>query len=465
MREATIDSAGPASPGTVLPAPDYRSHALAVGIVHVGVGGFHRSHQASYVHELMRRGLGDDWAILGVGTRAEDARMRDVLVSQDGCYVLETRAADGSTSDEVIGSIVGHLLATEDRETVVSALTDPAVRIVTLTITEGGYDEAAQRGGVSVFGLLCDALAARRAAGSRPFTVVSCDNIQHNGRVARRALLAFAADHDPELARWIEAEVAFPSSMVDRITPVTTPEDVIAVRERTGWADGWPVVAEPFVQWVLEDRFSAGRPRWEAVGVQLVDDVAPYEKLKLRILNGAHQAFAYAGLLLGHRAVHDAALDPDVRSFVGGYLEHEASATLDPVPGIDVPAYVETVLERFANPAIADTLERLAVAASDRIGGFVVPVALDLIRAGRAAPRAAAVVALWRTAAAEAAPAGFTIADRVTSRLLADDAPPSSWLQALAPSDPLVDRLGPDVERALDLVRAAGPRGLLRELG
>ncbi|MET7682057.1 mannitol dehydrogenase family protein [Streptomyces sp. NPDC005423] len=445
-----------------LPAPDYRARPLGVGIVHVGVGGFHRSHQAVYTHELMRRGLADDWAILGVGTRPDDVRMHQVLTAQNGCYVLEIRAADGSRRAEVIGSLVGHLQATDDPDAVVSALTDPAVRIVTLTITEGGYDESAQQGGVSVFGLLSDALAARWAAGTVPFTVVSCDNIQHNGQVARRALTTFAAGRDPELAAWIESEVAFPSSMVDRITPATTPSDVAAVREHTGWADEWPVVAEPFTQWVLEDRFPAGRPPWEEVGVQLVEDVAPYEKLKLRILNGAHQAIAYAGLLLGHRMVHEAAADTDVRAFVRGYLKREATGTLDRVPGIDVPEYVETVLGRFTNPAIADTLERLAVAATDRIGGFVIPVALDLLRARRPAPGAGAVVALWQAAGREAERAGFVIADGTTARLVADDAPTTAWLDASAPADPLVRQLLPDVERAADLLRTSGPRGLLR---
>ncbi len=247
----------------------------------------------------------------------------------------------------------------------------------------------------TVFGVVVEALRRRRACGVPPFTVQSCDNVQGNGEVARRVFSAYASLRDPELGSWVRDAVAFPSSMVDRITPQTTEADVAEVTARYGVIDAWPVMAEPFTQWVIEDDFPLGRPAWERVGAQLVEDIVPYESMKLHLLNAAHQAIAYFGHLMGYRWVHDAATDPLLTRLLQRYWAQEAIPTLRPVPGIDLGAYTETLLERFRNPAIRDTLARLATDASDRIPKFLLPVVRGRIAAGGSVELSAAVVASW----------------------------------------------------------------------
>lgn len=384
----------------------------AVGILHFGVGNFHRSHQAMYLDRLTSEGRALEWGICGVGVMPGDAAMRDALRSQDYRYTLVEKHPSGGLKALSIGSIVDFLIAPEDPEAVCARLADPAVRIVSLTITEGGYNildstgefdlDAPQvradlaEGAVpsTVFALVTEGLRRRREAGTAPFTVMSCDNLPGNGHVARRAFVAFASARDAELGAWIDEHVPFPSSMVDRITPVTTDEDRAMVSEQLGIEDARPVTSEPFVQWVLEDDFAAGRPPLEDVGVQFVPDVAPYETMKLRLLNGGHQVVGHFGRLLGHRFVHEAAGDPQVVALLRRYFA-EARATLEEVPGIDLDEYAETLLERFANPAVADTLERLVTDASDRMPKFVVPVVQDQARAGTRTPVATAAIAAW----------------------------------------------------------------------
>jgi mannitol 2-dehydrogenase len=393
--------------------PDYDRTQVRPGIVHLGVGGFHRAHQAVVVDDLLRQGTGQDWGIIGVGVLPGDAAMRDALDAQDRLYTLVRKHPDGTLDARVIGSIIDYLLASDDPERVVELLADPAIRIVSLTITEGGYGidpisgefdagadavradlepGAAPR---TVFGLVTAGLARRRERGIPPFTVMSCDNIPGNGGVARRAFSSFAALVDPGLGRFIAEEVAFPNSMVDRITPVTTAEDRALVAERFGIADRWPVVAEPFFQWVLEDRFPLGRPAFESAGVQLVDDVEPYELMKLRLLNASHQGMAYAGSLIGYRYAHEAVADPAIRELLRDYMQLEARPTLRPVPGIDLDDYIATLLTRFANPAIRDTLARLCAETSDRIPKFLLPVVRERLAAGGDVRRSAAIVATW----------------------------------------------------------------------
>jgi len=403
---ATLDRVEVARPG-------YDRRAVRHGIVHFGVGGFHRAHQAMYVDALLNAGAGDGWGIVGVGLLPADRRMRDVLAAQDGLYTLVEKRADGSSSARVVGSIVRYLYAPDDPEAVVATLAHPATRWVTMTVTEGGYNVHRVSGdfdpdgpGIAadladptrprtVFGFVVEALARRRALGLEPFAVVSCDNVQGNGAVARAAFAGFARLRDSGLAMWIEDRVAFPSSMVDRITPATTDDDVQLVRDRYGLADGWPVVCEPFTQWVLEDDSPAGRPPLEQVGVQVVDDVAPYELMKLRLLNASHQALAYAGYLAGYRYVHEATADPAFADFIREYMQREARPTLQPVPGVDLDEYVEGLVERFANPEIRDTLVRLAVDASERIPKFLLPVLRAQLAAGGPIARSVAVLACW----------------------------------------------------------------------
>jgi mannitol 2-dehydrogenase len=398
--------------GPDVATPAYDSSRVTTGIVHFGLGNFHRAHQAMFLDRLMNRGEALEWGICGVGVLPGDARMRDVLAAQDHRYTLVLKHGDGSTEPRVIGSVHDYLFAPDDPAAVVAVLAAPTTRIVSLTVTEGGYyidrttgefdasDPGVQRDlrhphePSTVFGLITEGLARRRAAGTPAFTVMSCDNLPGNGEVTRRVVTAYAELVDPDLAAWIAAEVAFPNSMVDRITPVTTDEDRRLVRDRYGIDDDWPVVAEPFVQWVLEDHFPAGRPAFEEVGVQVVDDVVPYELMKLRLLNASHQGLAYPGLLTGHTFAHEAATDPLIVAFLSGYMA-EARPTLPAVPGIDLDAYVAELFERFANPAVADTLARLATDASDRIPKFVLPAVRDNLAAGRPVDFGAALVATW----------------------------------------------------------------------
>jgi mannitol 2-dehydrogenase len=395
-----------------LPVPSYDRTSVRTGIVHFGVGGFHRSHEAMYIDRVLNLGT-LDWGICGVGVLPGDVRMRDVLTAQEGLYTLVLKGFDGSEAARIIGSITEYLFAPDDPAAVIRRLADPATRIVSLSVTEGGYNISDATGEFepraldvvhdlkpntvpsSVFGLITAGLAQRREQGTAPFTVMSCDNIQGNGNVARKALVSFARLKDPKLAGWISDTVAFPNSMVDRITPATTDADRAAVAETYEITDGWPVVAEPFEQWVLEDKFSAGRPRFEDVGVQIVADVEPYELMKLRLLNASHQVMSYLGYLAGHRYVHEVCTDPLFADFILGFMEHEATPTLLPVPGIDLHAYRNELIRRFSNPAIRDTLARQMVDASERIPKFVLPVLREQLDLGGSIDRAALVIAGW----------------------------------------------------------------------
>jgi len=393
--------------------PTYDRSRVHSGIVHIGVGGFHRAHQAAYVDALLERGEALDFGITGVGLLPGDRRMHEVLHDQDCLYTLVVKDPDGTLHPRVVGSIVDYLFAPDDPEAVLSALADPATRIVSLTITEGGYLANQSTGQLdaddpsiaadlvpgatpsTAFGFLTESLRRRRDAGTAPFTVLSCDNIEGNGELAHRMLVAFAGLLDPELADWIDTHVAFPTCMVDRITPVTAEEDREVLADRFDVEDGWPVVCEPFAQWVLEDRFPAGRPAYDEVGVQLVEDVRPYELMKLRLLNVGHQALAYLGYLAGYRHTHEVAADPLFAGFVRGYMDAEATPTLEPVPGVDLEDYKAELVERFAHPEIKDTLERLCAYSSDRIPKWLVPVIRANVAADRPVRRSALVVASW----------------------------------------------------------------------
>lgn len=412
-------------PHLALPKPGYDRSSVTVGIVHFGVGGFHRAHQAMYLDGLMNEGHALDWGICGMGVLPGDVRMRDALAAQNHYYTLVVKHPDGSTDARVIGSIVDFVHAPDDPEAAVERLADPAVRIVSLTITEGGYNfnqatgafdpahpdvahdlaaaTAVSRGETaagprSVFGLVAEALHRRRARGTAPFTVMSCDNIQGNGDVARRQFTAYASLRDPQLGAWVEQNVPFPNSMVDRITPVTADEDRQHLAETYGVLDQWPVVCEPFTQWVLEDHFvggAAGRPPYEEAGVQLVEDVEPYELMKLRLLNASHQALCYPGFLAGYRYAHEVCSDPLFVAYLRAYMDREATPTLQPVPGIDLEAYKAMLIERFANPAVRDTLARLCAESSDRIPKWLAPVIHENLAAGRPVDLSAAIVASW----------------------------------------------------------------------
>ncbi|WP_406814254.1 mannitol dehydrogenase family protein [Mycobacterium sp. M23085] len=372
-------------------APKYDRSSVTVGIAHIGAGHFHRAHQAAYLNLLLQQGLAREWGICGVGVMPADWTMRDVLDGQDGLYTLILENPDGSRDAHVIGSIIDYRYAPDDSESALEVLAAPSTRIISLTITEGGYRDPDG----PAFALIVEALDRRRGRGIAAPTIVSCDNIENNGEIARRAVLANAESRDPALARWIDESARFPSSMVDRITPATTLQMAAEVRRDFGINDRWPVVAEPFTAWVLEDDFADGRPPLEQAGVLLVDDVAPYELMKLRLLNAGHQCLAYFAHLCGFKFVHEAASDPLFAEFLLAYFESEAIPTLPPVPGIDLHDYTRTLVERFSNPGVRDTVPRLCAYTSDRIPKWLIPVICDNLASDGPVRVAAAVVASW----------------------------------------------------------------------
>ncbi|GAB2574368.1 mannitol 2-dehydrogenase [Paractinoplanes abujensis] len=396
-----------------LAVPSYDRDALSTGIVHFGVGGFHRAHQAMYLDRLMNEGKALDWAICGVGVMPGDRRMQQVLDAQDGLYTLVVKAPDGALEARVIGSIKEYLFAPDDPDAVIEKMAAPQVRIVSLTVTEGGYNFNAVTGEFmadnkdvqhdlalpneprTTFGLITAALERRRERGLPPFTIMSCDNIQGNGDAARRSFVAFASLRGGDLASYMESNVHFPNSMVDRITPVTTDDDRAEVGKHFGVEDGWPVVCEPFTQWALEDSFGHGRPPWEDAGVQVVPEVEPYELMKLRLLNASHQALCYFGYLSGYRLVHDVARDPVFAKFLLTYMESEAEPTLEPVPGIDLHEYQHQLIDRFSNAQVKDTVARLCAESSDRIPKWLLPVIRHNLDSGGDIILSTAVVASW----------------------------------------------------------------------
>jgi mannitol 2-dehydrogenase len=415
-----------------IPHFGYDRKDLRPHLAHIGVGNFHRSHQACHLDRLLGAGA-TDWAYWGIGLLPRDSAMRDALAAQDFAYTLLQNLPTGERAAHQVRSIVGMDLAAEDPGQVMARLTDPETRIVSLTVTEGGYNISDSTGEFdaanpavladldpsqaprTLFRFLAEALRRRRELGVDPFTVMSCDNLPGNGQVARRAVTAFADLFDPGLGGWIGGHVAFPNSMVDRITPVTTDADRAWVQAAFGVADRWPVPCEPFAQWVLEDDFPTGRPPFEQAGVQLTGDVVPYENMKLRLLNGAHQAIGHFGLLLGDDLVDVTARRPAVIAFLRRYFS-QASATLGDVPGVDLAGYTATLLERFANPYVKDTNARLVTDASDRVPKFVLATAHAALAAGADASTQAAVVAAWARRAELAASAG-DLDDRAAAQL------------------------------------------------
>lgn len=449
--------------------PGYDRNGVVAGIAHFGVGGFHRAHQAAYLDNLLARGMARDWGVCGIGMLPADRRMRDVLHAQDNLYTLVLEDFDGNREARVIGSIVDYRYAPDDPAATIERLAAPTTRIISMTITEGGYQI---RDPGSVFGLIAEALARRRDRGIAAPTIVSCDNIEHNGHVARRAVLAHAEALRPGLADWIGEHARFPCSMVDRITPVTTPDIVALVERDFGVADEWPVLAEAFASWVLEDDFADGRPPLEEAGVLLVDDVTPYEAMKLRLLNAGHQCLCYFAALCGYRMVHDAARDPLLAEFLLAYFDSEAVPTLRPVPGIDLRAYTRGLIERFANPGVRDTVARLCAYSSDRIPKWLLPVIRDNLRTGGPIRLAAATVASWARYAEGVDERGEPIevvdnmAERLTAAARAQRLHPTAFIENaelfgdLARSPRFVEAY----RQALDSLHARGARATLHSL-
>ena len=355
--------------------PGYDRGAQACGVVHLGLGAFHRAHQAVYTDDAMAAG-DHGWGIVGVSLRSP--AVRDALAPQDGFYSVAERGGSGEAI-RVIGAVQRALVGTEEPERVVAALADPNTHVVTLTVTEKGYRRAADGGldqalgreelgrPTTIYGFLAAGLARRRAAGHAGLSIVSCDNLSGNGAQLAALLEAFLERTDAALARWVRAECAFPSTMVDRIVPASTPASLDAAAERLGLRDEAAVITEPFRQWVIEDRFAGPRPRWEAGGADFVADVRQYEIAKLRMLNGAHSALAYLGLRRGHSFVHEAMADAPLRALVERLMREEAATSFTPAPGQDLAAYANALLARFANPALPHRLAQIAMDGSQKI--------------------------------------------------------------------------------------------------
>ena len=412
--------------------PGYDRSRVTRGVVHLGIGAFHRAHQAAVFEQALA--AGDlRWGITGVSLRS--AGVRDQLAPQNGLYTLVVRDGDGERL-QVIGAVMDVLVAPEDPAAVVAALASADTHIVTLTITEKGYklDRATgllQVGDADVAhdlasldtprtapGLLVAGLAARHAAGLGPLTILSCDNLPHNGTLLRDAVLAMAGAHDPALRDWIAAAVTFPQTMVDRIVPATTPADIAALANTLGVEDHAMVKAEPFTQWVIEDRFAGERPDLAAFGVQLTDAVAPWEDAKLRLLNGAHSGIAYLGGLAGLDFVHEVVARPEGRAFVEA-LWDESAATLDPPAGLDIAQYRGALMARFANPALQHRTRQIAMDGSQKLPQRLLAPMAERCAAGLPVDALALAVAAWMRWQSGVTDAGevFAIDDPMSDRL------------------------------------------------
>ena len=391
--------------------PHYNRSSLAPRLVHIGVGAFNRSHLAVYLDDLCEAGLDESWAECGAGLLPRDAKIHAALTEQDCLYSVLVRDAE-MRSVRIIGSVIEHIYAPEAQDLLIERMSSPECSIVSMTVTEGGYfiddgsgafeekhpdirfDLAHPETPRTFLGFLAEAAARRMKSGAAPFSVMSCDNVQSNGTVARKALLWFAGMRSSELRRWIERNVAFPNSMVDRITPATTAADVECIEKTYGIADGCPVVCEPFRQWVIEDEFAAGRPQWELAGAQFTVDVRPYEIIKLRLLNGGHSALAYIAAVLGYTFVSQAVDDPQLREVLESFLE-EVTPSLPHVPGMELEQYKATIVRRFSNPTIRDQITRICSEGSAKIAKFIVPTVSDLMAGAHPMAMASFAVAAW----------------------------------------------------------------------
>lgn len=391
--------------------PAYDRAQLTPGIVHIGVGNFHRAHQAWYLHRLMQTGAAQDWAIIGAGVRPYDAEMRRKLLAQD-CLSTLVELDPAGASAEIIGSMIDYLPIEHGNAPLITALSDPTIRIVSLTVTEGGYYTHPVSGNLdkshpdiahdathpdhpgTAFGAIVAGLRARRDRGLLPFTVVSCDNLRGNGDIARQAVVSLARIGDPALADWIQENAAFPNSMVDCIVPATGPHE-IALTRKLGIEDAAPVSHENFRQWVIQDTFCAGRPALEQAGVVFSDQVHAYESMKIRILNAGHQILANIGDLLGLQTISECMAHPTIHAFFHWVQRREILPIVDAVPDMPPEEYLDLIERRFANPTVVDTVRRVAFDGSSRHPGFVVPILRDRLAAGLSIDGLALVEALW----------------------------------------------------------------------
>src|ERR1700722_6803721 len=389
--------------------PAYERAAHGVGVVPLGVGAFHRAHQALYLDDVLARS-GGHWRVLGISCRG--TKVRDQLRPQDCLYTVFERSG-AATQMRLVGSIADLWVAGEDPRAVIGAIARDSTHLISLTVTEKGdcrspsgdgldlqhpdivHDLASPAHARGALGLLAEGLRERWQRGIGPATIISCDNLPHNGVLLRRLLVEYASQRDPGLAEWIGREVAFPSSMVDRIVPATTDADVAAASVTMGLTDQAMVITEPFSQWIIEDRFAAARPDLAVAGVRLVGDVRPYENAKLRLLNGSHSALAYLGAISDLNFVHEAVAEPAVLAFVRHLMSCELAPTLAPTPGLDLAAYQSALLARFANPALQHRLQQIAMDGSQKLPQRLVQPARERIECGKPFDALALAIAAW----------------------------------------------------------------------
>ncbi|TCP40018.1 mannitol dehydrogenase family protein [Rhodovulum marinum] len=428
--------------------PTYDRSALTPGIVHIGLGNFHRAHQSWYLHRLMEQGLAHDWAILGAGVRPYDKTQREKLLAQD-CLTTLIELDPSGKSAEVVGSMIGYVPIEDSNGPLIAQMADPAIRIVALTVTEGGYyidpvtkgfdathpdirhDAANPDSPRTAFGAMVAALKLRRDRGVGPFTGQSCDNLQGNGAILRQTVVSLARLSDPDLADWIDANCTFPNSMVDCIVPATGPKE-LALAAEFGIDDQVPVTHENFRQWVIEDDFCAGRPDWDRAGATFSDRVHDYETMKIRILNAGHQVIANPGEVLSVETISGCMAHPRIGALFDKVEREEIAPHVHPVPGMTPEAYVDLIHKRFSNPAIVDTTRRVAFDGSSRHTGFVLPILRDGL-------------------AKDTPVEGLTLVEAIWARMCEGTREDGT---AIAPNDPFWDELSVAAKAARDRPRA-----------
>lgn len=392
----------------------YNRNNVKAGILHIGVGNFHRAHEEYFTNSLLKDADQQEWGIHGAMLLPSDERLYRALKKQEGEYTLTVCGRDGKDEVFRIGSLVKLDWAMENPEAILSAIADKHIRIITLTITEGGYnmekstgefmmdnpsvqhDLLAPHAPKTTFGYVAEGLRRRKAAGNGPVTILSCDNLQHNGHTARKAFMSFVQAQDAELAEWMEANVTFPNSMVDRITPATRPDDIARLNSKNGTTDEAPVYCEDFIQWVIEDNFIAGRPAWERVGAEFTDDVTAYENMKLSLLNASHTLLSYPSFLSGYRKVDDAMHDDRIVRFVRTFMDKDITPYV-PAPGnTDLELYKQTLVERFGNRSVSDQIARLCFDGISKFPVYVMPNLIKMIADGADLTRVAYLIAAYR---------------------------------------------------------------------
>ena len=441
---------------------NYSRNQVSAGILHIGVGNFHRAHAEYYTNLLLENASQQQWGICGAMLLPSDEPLYRSLKSQEQIYTLTVCGRDGVDEAYRIGSLVELYWAMEEAEAILAKIADKSIRIITLTITEGGYNMEKSTGEFilddptiqhdlqnplspkTVFGFIAEGLRRRNALGNGPITILSCDNLQHNGNTARKAFCTFFKAQDEELAAWVAENVTFPNSMVDRITPATRPEDIVRLNEKNGTEDKAPVYCEDFIQWVIEDNFIAGRPAWESVGAEFTDDVTAYENMKLSLLNASHTLLSYPSFLSGYRKVDDAMHDERIAKFVRVFMDEDITPYV-PAPGnTDLELYKQTLVERFGNRSVSDQVARLCFDGISKFPVYVMPNLIKMIADGAELKRVAYLIAAYRHYLK------YKVDDKGTSFEVAEP-----WLtaedEALIASDNPVDFLGLSAFSSTDL--------------